>query len=83
MTAMKGTSRRVWLTDLDMQMLQKISEETNLGQTELLSQMIHASLISITENQNRMTFPLRFTIRSEAFALNETPRYAAKPKART
>lgn len=58
----KGTSRRVWMTDSDVARLKKLSEETNLGQTEILSQIIHAGLVSIEANQNRIVFPLRFKI---------------------
>ena len=65
MSAIKGTSRRVWITDADLQLLQQISDHTNLGQTELLSQMIHAAVRSISENGNRATFPLRFAILKE------------------
>jgi 2,4-dienoyl-CoA reductase-like NADH-dependent reductase (Old Yellow Enzyme family) len=62
MGAIKGTSRRVWMSDPDLQKLKKISEAIRLGQTELLSQIIHAGLEAIgTDEHIRLELPLRFT----------------------
>lgn len=60
MNAKKGSSKSLWLTDDDLTRLSEISTATNLGQTELLSQIVHAGLAAITANNNRMVLPLQF-----------------------
>jgi hypothetical protein len=62
MNIIKGTSRRTWLTDAAIQALKTISEKTNLGQTELLSQIMNAGLNSIVANGNTFLLPLKFHI---------------------
>ncbi|WCJ58870.1 hypothetical protein NXS98_14250 [Fontisphaera persica] len=58
----KGTTRRLYIADEDLERLKRLSDETNLGQTEILTQIVHAGLVSLEANQNRITFPLRFKI---------------------
>lgn len=59
----KGNMRRLYLTDEDLQKLAEISDATNLGQTEILSQVVHAGLaawlelggrLPITQSNNRL-----------------------------
>ncbi|MCX8156625.1 MAG: hypothetical protein N3J91_09295 [Verrucomicrobiae bacterium] len=71
----KGTTRRLYLTDEDLMRLKKLSETTNLSQSEILTQIVHAGLVSIEANQNRIVFPLRFKIldREEETMRHHTP----------
>ncbi len=87
MSQIKGTSRRSWLTDEDLRLLQKISERTKLGQTEVLSQILRAGLISIANNDHSFRLPLRFQVADEpvdgSFSrgeLNHHLRYEPKKK---
>lgn len=56
----KGTSRRVWISDADLNRLSQASEKTNLSQVEILSQIVHGALVSIEQSDYRLTFPVRF-----------------------
>jgi len=81
MDAIKGNVRRMYLSDPDLQDLKKLSDDTNLGQTELLTQIVHAGLASIKGNGNRILFPLKFSVaqEQEVFGLNE-PRLGCRRK---
>jgi hypothetical protein len=60
MVTIKGTSRRVWLTDEDLQRLKEITEFTHMGQTELLTHIIRAGLHKIASEDKRIVLPFEF-----------------------
>lgn len=80
MSGVKGTSRRVWLQDAEMESLKKLSEDTELDQTDVLSKIIRAGLMALAANGNTFSEPMRFALlaKHETNRLNETEKTAAK-----
>ncbi len=79
MDTIKGTTRRVNLSDSDLQMLKEISDSTNLSQVELLTQMVHAAIGCVHENGKRLTFPLRFEPVEDFLLREKSSQYGSKP----
>lgn len=62
MTKIKGAARNLYLTDDDVKMVQAISEAVDLPQVQVLTRILHAGLVAVQKNGNRLSLPLEFQL---------------------
>lgn len=55
-----GYSVTLWLNNEDIEHLKRLSEATQIKQTDLMSRILHAGLKTIVENNYRLILPLSF-----------------------
>jgi hypothetical protein len=73
-----GYSVRVWVNNEDLERYKKLSERTDLAQTEIMTKVIHAGIEALIADGFRLNLPVEFEVKRENYALNE-PR-AVTPK---
>lgn len=74
---LKPNQVRIRLYADDEELVKRISEETRLSSTDVVSMILHAALRSIDKNEGRFSLPLRFTV-TEGSSSSTTPRPKAK-----